>query len=531
MATSKDNSLGYRTHVMGTVKPVLESNRIILYNKYQFSSNSDYSRISVYNIDRIYNIVTSSNLSLSLRKESDGKFHYKWSNKFAEGFNVIIYLSNFDNTPIGYTEFLRTQGKDRNINITIDLDSTVDGDIVVNILNSLTSLRNPASIVRNFVGTELWDFTSSNKIKEDVKKILPNSRYTTHLTTFNRDRSVRNIYLLNTLVCQENGDIKLKKLDITRDIEVDPFELGFTHYQISYFQNELALYTWNDTKFCIISLTERNNFNRPVYYTVSNDASFPIPDNYEVDYFAGPYIVCKDGTILDILSLNDSTGNYDIVVEPKNGYTTFIDPLDIECKIYNFPQLTYETAYYIIPELSEIYLDIKEYMKKYGLKVIRKIGSWFVIKRELRDNVLYLLVNQMSRFYLTQEDYDNMIILNDRVIMFEEGDCFLVYFLGKGEYWTERARATRDPGATLVFDPDFDVFMCQGDSEDIKYRQYFIDGDISRVFKSYPLYDSVLNYFRKNYYKTEEITIPKIIGACDGILFFITSDNKYLEYI
>ena len=51
MATSKDNSLGYRTHVIGTAKPVLESTRIVLYNKYQFASNSDYSRISVYNID------------------------------------------------------------------------------------------------------------------------------------------------------------------------------------------------------------------------------------------------------------------------------------------------------------------------------------------------------------------------------------------------------------------------------------------------------------------------------------------------
>jgi hypothetical protein len=73
--------------------------------------------------------------------------------------------------------------------------------------------------------------------------------------------------------------------------------------------------------------------------------------------------------------------------------------------------------------------------------------------------------------------------------------------------------------------------MCHGGEDDDEYRQYFIDGDIARVFKSFPLYDSPLNYFRKNYYRTDEVTIPRFIGTCDGILFFITSDNKYLEYI
>lgn len=525
MATSKDNSLGYRTHVIGTAKPVLESTRIVLYNKYQFASNSDYSRISVYNIDRIYQVVSSSPLALTLSRVPGGKFEYKYSNQHTEGFNIIIYLSNFDNSPIGYTEFLRTQGKDRNINISIDLETTVEGDIQVNIVNSLASLRSNSSLERVFTGDELWEFTSSNKIKSEVQKILPNSRYTTHLTAFTRDRSVRNIYMLNYLVRQKDRKLELSKLDITRDIEADPFSLGFSKYQISYYGDELAFYTWNEEgQYCIISLTERNMFNRPIYYTQTNNAASQIDPSYEIDYFAGHYIVCKDGTILDTM-----TGN-SVVMNQEDGYKNIIDPLDPKSVIYSFPQLTYESVYHYIPELANIYLDLKTYMKTYGLNVVRKVGSWFILKRILRGEVLYLLVNQSTRIYITETDYENIKILNDRVVMFEESDYYLLYFLDRGEYWTERARATQH--GTLVLDDTLEVLFCQGGDNDEEYREYFLDNKIERIFKSYPVHDSVLNSFRKNYYNTEESNaIPEIIGACDGILFFLTDDKKFLEYL
>ena len=526
MATSKDNSLGYRTHVIGTAKPVLESTRIVLYNKYQFASNSDYSRISVYNIDRIYKIVSSSSLSLTLTRVPNGKFEYNYSNQHTEGFNIIIYLSNFDNTPIGYTEFLRTQGKDRNINISIDLETTIEGDITVNLVNSLAPLRNTSSIERVFTGTELWDYTPSRIIKSEVKKILPNSRYTTHLTAFTRDRSVRNIYLLNCLVNQEDRRLKLSKLDITRNIEADPFSLGFSNYQISYYGNELAFYTWNrEGIYCIISLTERNMFNRPIYYTRTDDASFKLPDGYEIDYFAGHFIVCKDGTIFDSLTNNS------LVMEQELGHKNIIDPLDPKSKIYSIPQLTYENVYRVIPEISNIYLDLRNYIRTYGLVIHRKIGSWFILERTLRGETLYLLVNQSTRFYLTSTDLSKLIIVNDRVIMFEEDNYYLFYFLDEGEYWTERARATK-PGTELSLDETLEVLFCHGGEDDDEYKNYFLTNKIERVFKSYPVYDSILNSFRKNYYNVEEFsTLPNIIGACDGVLFFLTKDKKFLEYL
>ena len=524
MATSNDNSLGYRTHVIGMTKPVLESTRIVLYNKYQFASNSDYSRISVYNIDRIYRVVSASSLSLTLTREPGGKFEYNYANEHTEGFNIIIYLSNFDNSPIGYTEFLRTQGKTRNINISIDLETTVEGDIQVNIINSLASLRNSSSLERVFTGDELWEFTSSNKIKSEINKILPVSRYTTHLTAFNRDRSVRNIYLLNYLVRQKDRDLELSKLDITRNIEADPFALGFTEYQISYYGDELAFYTWNNETglYTIISLTERNMFNRPIYYTPTDNAASHV--DKEISYFAGHYIVCKDGTVLDTLSDNAE------VMSQERGHKIIIDPLDPKSTIYNLPQLTYETVYHYIPEIANIYLDLKTYMRTYGLNIVRKIGSWFILKRVLRGETLYLLVNQSTRIYITETDLEGMMIINDRVVMFEESDYYLLYFLDRGEYWTERARATR--GGSLVLDSDLEILFCQGGEDDEEYRDYFINNKIGRVFKSFPVEDSILNEYRKNYYNTEEsIKIPEIIGACDGVLFFLTDDKKFLEYL
>jgi hypothetical protein len=135
--------------------------------------------------------------------------------------------------------------------------------------------------------------------------------------------------MLNFLLRQKNRNLELSKLDITRDIEADPFSLGFDKYQISYYENNLAFYTWKDNgQYCIISLTERNVFNRPIYYTRSDNASYTIPSQYKISYFAGHYIVCEDGTILDTLDNNR------VVMEQNVGYRNIIDPLDPESKIY-----------------------------------------------------------------------------------------------------------------------------------------------------------------------------------------------------
>ena len=36
--------------------------------------------------------------------------------------------------------------------------------------------------------------------------------------------------------------------------------------------------------------------------------------------------------------------------------------------------------------------------------------------------------------------------------------------------------------------------------------------------------------YRKNYYSMEENMIPNIVGACDGLIFYLTED-KLLRYI
>ena len=82
----------------------------------------------------------------------------------------------------------------------------------------------------------------------------------------------------------------------------------------------------------------------------------------------------------------------------------------------------------------------------------------------------------------------------------------------------------------LTIDSRLEVLFCNGEEEDDLYRSYFNEGKIERIFKVYPVYDSILNLFRKNYYNTEENTIPNIIGACDGIIFFLTND-KLLKYL
>lgn len=566
MATSRDSSLGYKTYVVGTVKPVVESNKIIVYNQYYFKRNvPDYTNISLYNINRIYDLITTSYrnnqgrpvYALLTKPEGDDAFYYRYADfRGIEGFNVIIYLSNFDNSPIGYTVFLRTQGKDRNIRIKIDLESTVLGGIKVSLRNSLAPLRSANAIERVFTGDELWDYTSPKTIYSELSSITPIPGYTSHLTAFNNGNAKRNIYQTNYLVRRVDNNIELSKLGITKDLEINPFTTQFTNHQVSYFGDDLALYSWKKEMYeeegeekykllySITSLTERNIFGRQIYYTpnLDDDATAVIKDfSGDVDYFAGNYIVLKNGTILDISNNNNIVPGTDV-----SGYINFIDPLDPTCKIYSYNSITYNNVFQIIPELSWIYLNVKDYMRRYGIKVLRKIGSWFILKLITRNENTYILTNQNTLYHLTEEDYKNLIIVNDSVFMLKEDDYYLMYFLREGEFMTERYRALKR-GTTIEIDTDLDVYFSNTNlvpsedneeeqkkyeadkQEDDTYRAYFTQNKIARIFKVFPVYDTVLDLFRKNYYEDEELTVPDIIGGCDGLLFYI--QDNILMYI
>jgi len=544
MATSRNTELGYRTSVIGTVKPINDCNRIFVYNDGIFNSNSAYSEPNIYNLGEVYTFIRSNNEIGEVLTKSDGAFTYRHDETTHTGFNVIIYLSNSNGQPIGFTKFVRVQGKDRDIKLKISLQTTLEYGTEIIVESSLKELRISDKLTDE-TGDNLWNFTSSNTIKEDAKDIIPISRYTSHLTAFGGEDNTRTDYLINSLVRQKNDIVEFSKLDITRNIEADPYERGFTKYQFGYFGDDLAFYTWKSEKvgsewvgeYCIISLTARNLFNRPIYYTPSDTASLPFRfGDADIDYFAGKYIVLTNG---DVYGIRDSEHlDEDDYIVARN---SIIDPFDRRSQIYKKPNRNEEritsiwSMYTDYPEFANIYMKPSTLLSFYGNYLfIRKIGPWFVFKYGYSDKDSFILLNSFCSFRLTEEEYNNLIIVNDKVLLINYPDYnyYLLYQLDQGEYYTEKAKE-QEFNNSSVYDSDLGVYICSTRDLhlDSVYKNYYKTEKIVKISKEIPVHETILNRFRRNYYNTGETVIPNIIGCCGGILFYLTNNKKYLEYI
>ena len=102
---------GYSTYVIGNSSNISNSLEVILYNK---NDNWDpkLPKISLYNIEQVYSgLLTSSGGNYIRLNRTTPEEPFKYENNLPSGFTVIIYMSVIDNTPIGYTEFLNSQGK------------------------------------------------------------------------------------------------------------------------------------------------------------------------------------------------------------------------------------------------------------------------------------------------------------------------------------------------------------------------------------------------------------------------------------
>lgn len=521
MATT--NSLGYNTYSVSTVKPILDCQRILLYNKYQFSTNKNYSKISLYNIKYITSLVYNSPLALLLtRQDNTSDFEYSYVNGKCEGFNTIIYL-DASNNPLGYTEFANTQGKERNISLTINLTSTVDSNFSININNSLSSIRSNNAVKKIVTGSELWNYTTAKNIKDSAEKLVKETKFTTHLASVKREHSTDCLYLSKGFVHKsDNNLLELVKLSISLDEEVDPLHIGFTNFKVGYYKNHIALYCWVDEKFSILSLTVRNRFDNPIHITKTNSGYLTAPD--KIVGFYGKYAKLISGDIYDTVTKN--------IINKDNKYNIVIDSLDPESNIYKIPQTTNSSEIInSIPVISNIFLDLEEYSKTNLINVVNKRGNWFILKKKLRtSDCLYLLVNELSNIYITEEELDKLIIVNDNTIMIESDNYYSMYFAKpKSITYSEKARVILE-GGHLEFNKDLGIDFCYGGINDEEYLNKFMLRDIEIIDKSKTINKTILNNFRRNIYPYTEEAIPNIIDCCDGLFFYLTAD-KHINYL
>lgn len=535
METSINNNYsGYNTYVLGTANSILNCLNIVVYDKYKLPENTE--KLSLYNIDSVYQVAISSGICTTLtRLKSTEVFNYYTDGL---GFNTIIYLSNSDGSPIGYTEFLSIQGKDRNINISLSFNSEITGGFTVELANSLSQLRNNTTVKKNFIGDELFEYPSSKKIIDDLNDIsLRNPDYTTHLSSVLHSNN-KNIYLRNGIL---NGT-SLIKLDFSFNVNINPFGYNFNNYQFGYYRTDIVIYSWKDSDVSIYSITKRNRFGNPISYINSSKGYITIP-KYTTDkdqtilYFSGKYV------ILEIAGSSSNKVIYDL--EKKSWITKYsdfiVDPLDINSNIIELPKvLNYNNISRYLPKISNIFLNIKEYSNTNSISITKKIGDWIVIERK-RDN-LVLYSNMNKTLYLSKEE--TPIIINNKLIMIHTIDnnlgldYYTIYNSSGETFYSERARVIIETTSTeneiytpkLELSEDLGILFCTGGKNDEKYRQYYKTSKIIIVQSSESLTTSYFSQFRRNNLPSDSLKIPNIIGSIGGLLYYI-QDKFYLNYL
>ena len=532
MATS--DNLGYNTYVLGTIKNVIDSEWILVYNKNSFINDQNYSRITLYNLsDIFYNSLYfgednfNSNCLLIDRDRTGEFFEYNCDNRVTNGFNIIIYLGNIENSyiPLGYTEFMNTQGLVSEF-VNIYLDFNIESkNIELKLTNSL--YQNKDSLGKSLIGTELWQFTNSADVKNRLKRTQKDQHYSSHISSFMGTHNKSGIYLGDRTLLP-SGD--LTKLVFINDTNIFEGE-EYSNFQIGYYGNDIVLYSWdyvNDNigfYYKIVSLIDQKE------YKYTRQPGIDIVTKYDQKetgktllYCAGKYLVFQISyKTYSKIALFDTSCDMWVKLDCSS---PIVDPLDKNSIIYEFPESSkiqsYETAIEILPALSDIYLNLEEFInEKKSFRIIKKCGNWFFI--DAGD--LCIATCMTYSVYMTKEEYYKSNVINNNTLLISYDSYYIVYHgIRNKEYYTERARSVKN-SKTLRFSDTLKIYICE-DSEINKYTEYYNTSEISIVLKSDVIYNVILESYRRRPLYSRLKVPDKIIGAVRGIIFYLSKYNN-----
>lgn len=566
-----ESNRAYKTYILGTLGNVKDCLRIVLFNK-KFLSTSKTTRITLYNLEEVYsyiqkpNISTNKSIYVSLQREtSKDYFKYKGND---DGFDIIIYIDNATELPIGYTEFSSVQGLDISVDIDLEFSGNYETSENLKIVNSLSTATLTPLSERNIIGENLKDYISSTKAIEWIEKNSRGTGYTSHLEESLVNYS--NIALTSGIIKKVTNEPQVVRLNINKDDGFIDSKNNYNHYSFGYLNGDTVIYLWNDNnEYNIISLTKTNRFGHSVIYTKSNTntnnvISLANSSSIKILYGAGKYFVCevtsngkKKNRVFDITDKS-------WISESITGENFFIDPLDLSSKIYRFPSgiLTKEILVNRIPSIKDTYEDISTFITSESLypSIVRKVGNWYIFRYKREKSYVYIFFGIYSTVFMTEEDYKNIIILNDTTLILNEDSGYILYAEPEDEIvrrlYTERYKyltskeSTRQLEETVInysikqktYNKESNKFSVIYNSAKIPMFNYYRDDELvytgadyfleyeGRVApKSEYLLNTFLNNFRKNRYPESISGIPEIIGAINGILFY--KDKNNLNYL
>lgn len=510
---AETTNLGYNTYISGTAKNITDCLEIIIYNKNELTSEDRVETINIYNISQVISGLERVGKYIKLgRNSSSDYFEYVSENGIISGFNVVIYLSPGTNTGIGYTEFINVQGKYRDIFITLDSKTEVEGSLKIDINNSLVTV-NSSSGSRIWIGDELSDYTSGQKIKQLKEKagdtILSPTGYTTHLTAFsNSPLSESNIWLGSLGVIKGTiTEPTITALKIARDFPADPYGNEFSESYIGWYDNnDISYYSWEGLRYFISSLSITSRFGVPIKHTDTETGWDEVSDldssRYKIIGWEGKYAIV---TSLD--SRNTiiwDTVSRKIVSRGK----AYVDGNDKNRRVVSIPEVSYAVDIISdIPDLGNTFYDIETYGRSNYINIIYRKGPWFVFRTNQDD----LAIWSSLRMTLTTRwsEVERVFILSDSYIGIQSQDKqTLTIYTGLGENWNS------------------DSVGYGGEQE--RYESARKDGKI--IDCSGTLGDTWLKNFRRNIYPRDGYPeVKDLVGSLSGLIFY--KNNGKLNYL
>lgn len=536
------NTGGSQTQLLGSADAASNSKKIVLFNQSLLSD-----KISLYGMKNYYSSVVLAGKYLALVRTASDTFEYNFKNGIIEGFDLIIYLQA-DNTPIGFTEFNNVQGLSRNISIKISITSASSGSDTGVIDNCNLSQLKVTDLSLILLGDEDFKYASGKKVLENLP--TPNTSFTTHVDDLKRNKAI---------ITSTGGILgdEVYRCSILKDKNYDPHEIGFTDYSFCKNGTDTVVLEWVGNKYSIYSMTLANFFGNPRAYTRDNLDISTKGKVTPIGSASGEDIHTKSAGYCEIPLFSESTVNQKII--SCSGRYILVD-VDGDSKIYDAV-----TDKFIIsdqelviderapksklirlgagwdnfvlgcPELLNLFIDISQLFVK-NLKIYRQIGSWFILQYSYSTSSdLYLCAGPTLSIYLTREDLDRLIILNDNVILLKEDNYYVMYYGYMKSYYSERARNITESGSleylNVVVNKDLVLpilFNYNGSYDDL-YKAYYEEKDILLIGKEEELFTTVFNKYRRNSYPLDIKGIPDIIGGCEGLLFY--KHGKTINYL
>lgn len=487
----------YNTYISGTVGDLVRCTKIILFNKKNTTSviiNGKkvlLPRISLVNLKDLWAKLEADEEKRYIEGNinvDEGAFFFESEDlNSIGGFYDIIYINSLDNSPVGYTDFFRVQGKSTASELKISLNflSDIKGDLEINIENTVSKYSFTAA---DFIGEDVWKYTSPKNINSWLESTKKKDLYSTHLS------SDKPNYLSNTFVNKGHG----YGLKLLNNIDIDPYDVGFKKFKVGYYKSDIVLYSWVGIKYRIISLTTSNNFGNPFEYTISGTGYVKpvgINSDIEISYFSDKYICLTDNSIYDI-EKECLLGNLDL------DYYYVMDRSGLSQKITKIP-ITADSTDILnyCPEVSTLSL----YCPKYLNQLTEIKGNWYLF----RDGDHFILSGLMSAIKIPSDKINNILLINSRtiwVVEYEDDNIVLYIYNSPGQFSIEKSLA--DDEFVWRKNPDKEIIISTTD-------EAFSLSKLSE-YKRGPIPDSISGL--------------RFIDALDGLVLY-TLNNKILRYL